>query len=265
MPSAPRARTQLARSGMYFALARHPGFDWQQDLHGWNSHLARWRRDWRPADLQDPLFDLAGEWIAREDPNPFDDQLVAFLNRDRTPREDAPNDQAAVVYPWLRDLMRHEGEVDPSEEFDLHRKISLVTWELLDNIREHAHLSRTGQSSLATFATKGQPNYLNVYVMDTGVGIPASLRSRLGDDAGSDTDLVAAALNGELALRGPSGAVRHQVGPAADPEPTWSSVPDRLRSRRTDAVPTVATPRREARRQAFTACRGSGAEGAAGR
>jgi anti-sigma regulatory factor (Ser/Thr protein kinase) len=201
MPDASTAHAQMARAGLYFALARHQGLD-LSDSRGWEAHLTRWRKDWHPINLQEPLFNLVGERIGTEEPDPFDDQLLAFLNPDRQPPEDTPRDQEAVVYPWLRTLMKQGTVGDSAAARDLHHRLSVVTWELLDNIRDHALLPRDGQSSLATFATRGRPNRLHICVMDTGVGIPSSLRSRLDDDSRNDKQLLTAALKGELPKRG---------------------------------------------------------------
>lgn len=195
------ANLQLARAGIYFALARHPGLEW--DGYITKKTLGRWRRDWTMAEVQSPLFNFESEQVLTEVPANFadDGRIVAFLNPTRAPRKEAPDFQNAVTYPWLRNLMVHRGAWDPAEESRLHRQISYFTWELLDNIEEHAKLGSGNNCSLATFVTRGRRNLLNMCVMDTGIGVPASLVKRHPDT--EEVDLVIEALAGKLPLRGP--------------------------------------------------------------
>jgi hypothetical protein len=201
LPSpATAANLQLARAGMYFALARHPGLEWDLDS---SSALRRWRHDWAMAEVESPLFEFGSEEVLTEVPTTFSDdgRIVAFLNPILAPRKEAPEFQKAVTYPWLRHMMKHQGDFDPAEENRLHRQISFFTWELLDNIEEHAKL-RTGKNcSLATFVTRGRRNLLNMCVMDTGIGVLASLEKRY--PGADEIDIVTHALTGTLPLRGP--------------------------------------------------------------
>jgi hypothetical protein len=192
---------QLARAGIYFALARHPGLDWEHLEWSTRNTLKRWTHNWRMAEVEAPLFELADETVGTDRPDLFAKNLVAFLNPDRAPRAEAQDFQAAVVYPWLRELMRHQADFNPAEEHALHQQVSWLTWELLDNVAEHARLSRAANCSLATFATRGRRSLLHLCVMDTGVGIPSSLSARYPDR--DEIELVQNAVQGELPLRGP--------------------------------------------------------------
>jgi hypothetical protein len=153
------------------------------------------------AEIAAPLFELPHETTGPEKPDLFGTNLVAFLNPDRAPRADAQDFRDAVVYPWLRDLMPHQVGFGPVEEHSLHQQVSWLMGELLDNITEHAKLRSDANCSLATFATRGRRNLLHLCVMDTGVGIPASLRER--HPGRDELELVDEAVRGELPLRGP--------------------------------------------------------------
>lgn len=200
LPSNHTARIQLARAGVYFALSRNKHLDWTS-LHSGNDRLVhRWTFDWLPAALQQPLFDLSAI-IDDNAPSPahFEPDLVAFLNPDRVELADGVEAQKAVIYPWLSGLVGRTASGASKLDLALQQDISLVIWELLGNVRDHARLRTRGLCSLSLFVTGG--THLSLSVIDTGRGMPATL-PRLGfPDETSATEMVEAAFNGPLPRR----------------------------------------------------------------
>lgn len=201
MPKTKAGQVQLARAGVYFALARHQRLDWASLSKSTVQSLEPWTEDWHPAEMQQPLFRVGDERRLSEVPKRLAPDLVAFLNPDRTPREDTLLDQEAVVYPWLRELIGTRRQPSTREwRRQLCRDTSTIAGELLDNVRDHAHLTHNGLCSLATYATTGsKEDRLYLTVQDTGVGMPRTLHSRT--TAVNDAALVAQPFNGELPLR----------------------------------------------------------------
>jgi hypothetical protein len=205
-PNDAAAQMQLARSGLWFALARHRGLRQELVAERYEQVLKRWRADWEPAEGQQALFNFQGD---RDDdvPNQIEHELVAFLNPNRAPRLGDRLDRDAVTYPWLRDLVHVEPELAGNREL-LAKDLSLATKELLDNVRHHAKVPPRGQCSISLFITgNGSLDRSRLYlsVLDTGVGIPSTIRRNYADVADvsalTDAEMVAAAFNGQLPRR----------------------------------------------------------------
>jgi anti-sigma regulatory factor (Ser/Thr protein kinase) len=128
--------------------------------------------------------------------------IVAFLNPDRVPQSAATDDSSAVIYPWLRDLVGKTCGGSSRLSRELQHDISLVIFELLGNVRQHARLSRRSLCSMNLFVTEGgNGNRLYVTVLDTGIGMPSALGPMPFDRDVAPSEQVAAAFNGHLPHR----------------------------------------------------------------
>jgi hypothetical protein len=200
LPENAAANTQMARAGLFCALAHHEGLNWSRFDEAQGRSLRRWAQDWEPAEPRAALFDFEGvEDVAA--PAVLDDRLVAFVNADSYPRSEAEREQATVLHPWLRRLASTRGS--RSDEAMLGN-VSQIISALLENVRVHGGLSSANDlCSVSAFVTKGSSggDLLYLSVLDTGVGMPATLAQR-DFDADVPTDMrVAAAFNGTIPLR----------------------------------------------------------------
>jgi len=206
LPRDTSAQLQLARSGLWFALARHKGVQWDSLPDAQDRVLRRWRADWQPANGQQALFTFVGD-RADDVPKQIERELVAFLNPNRVPRSSDRLDRDAITYPWLRDLVHVNPEMASNREL-LAKELSLATKELLDNVRHHANVRPDGQCSISLFITGDgglDRSRLYLSVLDTGVGIPSTIRRNYVGVANvsalSDAEMVSAAFNGQLPRR----------------------------------------------------------------
>jgi len=203
LPADHSARVQLARAGVYFALARNRRFDWTSLRGGTDRIVRRWSRDWAPAEVQQPLFRIDSvQGDEQPAPATVEPDIVAFLNPDRVPPTVMADDSAAVIFPWLRDLVGRTATGTSRLDRGMQQDISLVVFELLGNVREHARLGRHNQCAMNLFVTDGgHGSRLYLTVSDTGVGMPKTL-ARISYPEGAEADeRVAAAFDGRLPTR----------------------------------------------------------------
>lgn len=201
LPESAAANRQMARAGLHFALSRHPGLNWNHLDEADEQLLSRWRQNWEPAIPHQALFDVPN-FDDRAEPAGLDEKLVAFLNADSYPRHEAEQNQAAVLHPWLRRLVRRHG----SDQFDeaMLVEVSRIISELLQNVRHHAQLSADGLCSVSAFMTRGSApagNLLYLSVFDTGIGMPATLEHRSFPADVPPARKIKAAFNGEMPSR----------------------------------------------------------------
>jgi hypothetical protein len=203
LPTSQQTRLQAGRSGLLFALARHRGLDWDSLRKADRALIEAWTNDWQPADVRQPLFSCG---VDPADVSAPDREIVAFLNPDRAPRSHTMNDQNAVVFPWLRAMMADAADDGEQWREALLGETALAAQELLDNVRQHAHLGHSDLCSVsycitANDATGGAQLHLTVF--DNGRGIPRTAARHFDEhhDADDPLSLVDAAFNGELPNR----------------------------------------------------------------
>jgi hypothetical protein len=198
-PADSDVRLQLARANVFFALARHT--DKQFDSAAADEMVGRWSEDWEPADVMQPLVVLPDLADTGTVPQTLARNLVAFLNPD--PYHNLQRDRDAVVHPWLRKLLGKPRIEDRAWRDQLYVDISLSTFELLDNIQDHADLPEAGLCSLSLFTTSGgsdNRSLLYLAVWDNGRGMPASIEEQY-QVLMDPIDMVQAAVNGEMPHR----------------------------------------------------------------
>jgi anti-sigma regulatory factor (Ser/Thr protein kinase) len=201
LPSNQSAQRQVARSGLLFALARHPGLDVPRVTPQLRNALSKWTQDWTPTDFEQTLFRIPGEH--EEDyPQDLGSDLVAFLNPSLSPVSSSADDLDSVVYPWLRSLFSKARIHDAETRRQILRDVSFATNELLSNVRDHAAIGDTGNCSLSLFATGASELDSRIYVsvLDDGVGMPNTLQKRSALEM-TDCDLVSMAFAGRLPRR----------------------------------------------------------------
>lgn len=196
LPEGAAAQTKLARAGLLFALARHPKLRSTHLSQLESDALSPWRRNWQPVQADQALFDDVDALVG--EPSVIRHRLVSFLNPNEVPRDFVRSEKAPLVHTWLRNLVGRESFVDKRYLAQLLRDITVITDELLDNVRNHALVGPSGQCSLSLFATRGQTMRIYVTVMDTGRGIPNSLSEKYGDMIGTPMLGLQRALGGEL-------------------------------------------------------------------
>lgn len=194
LPSSTNGRSQLARSGVLFALSQRnheqTEFD-ESDL----PFVEKWRTDWKPndRDFANRLFDDSSDLA-----NPLevqDGRFVTFINpHHRTTNEslvrEVAHDQAM---PWATRLISRiaHGLSDDARQ-DLIEAVSGVVTELVWNVG-HAFVNQSGRSStvppdrrrsyVQVYSTDGggeaSHNRLHIVVCDSGHGIVRTLRPKL--------------------------------------------------------------------------------------
>ncbi|WP_133147294.1 hypothetical protein [Mycolicibacterium novocastrense] len=196
----------FARSGLYLALSRQRTLDWTRFDERQSTALKAWATDWRPADVRQPLFPIGlpdnSFEVDRRGDSP-ERELVAFLSADRVPRSEAMADQSVVVFPWLRDMVRHHDRLSVDTRETLLEETALAAQELLDNVRLHAKLDSSGLCYVS-YSITGQANTndleLHLTVLDTGAGIPTTAQRHYASPEPPEA-IVSAALAGELRKR----------------------------------------------------------------
>jgi anti-sigma regulatory factor (Ser/Thr protein kinase) len=201
LPTSESARQQVARSGLLFALARHPGLDVRHSTPELQHALTKWSKDWIPSDFEQTLFDIPGEYDS-DHPQDLGNDLVAFLNPNLSPVDSTSDDVDSVIYPWLRKLLSKARVHDSQVRRNVLRDISFATNELLNNVRDHARIGYHGNCALSLFATGSSESASRIYVsvVDDGVGMPVTLQAR-SDSAMSDSELIMDAFAGNLPRR----------------------------------------------------------------
>lgn len=201
LPGSESGRHQVARSGLFFALSRHPGVSLARPYQGLPDVLTQWRQNWRPSDYEQTLFTMPGEDDS-EDPDELGTDLVAFLNPNLRPANSSAEDVDSVVYPWLRKLLSRVRLRDSDARSKVLKDVSFATNELLKNVRDHAGIGYDGRCSISLFATGRSQLDSRIYVsvVDDGIGMPASIRAR-HPDTEYDSELVTNAFAGDLPRR----------------------------------------------------------------
>lgn len=201
LPASESAQQQIARSGLLFALARHPGLAVRDTSPQLERDLSKWSRNWVPTDFEQTLFSIPGEDDTSL-PQDLGRDLVAFLNPILSSVEPSSEDIDSVIYPWLRNLLSEARVHDAAVRKHVLRDISFATNELLNNVRDHARIGYHGNCALSLFATGSSAADSRIYmsVVDDGVGMPRTLRDRPTSQV-SDGQLVIDAFAGSLPRR----------------------------------------------------------------
>lgn len=214
----------LTASGLAFAVANRSGHTGVEGADP--GALAQWRQDWTPG-IGVPYSNTDGMLFAPEmigetaiQPDIAGDGFAAFINPHLERRRRGPHPVATVLWPWLNRLVPQPRlrAADTSPRNRLIADIGHVVDELVTNVGDHASAGRPIHSLVQLSVTRGggqrSTNRLHVTVSDTGVGIPATARTRL--DAAqcsmlTDDQLLFKLLAGSL---GPWGRGRGQGLPS---------------------------------------------------
>jgi hypothetical protein len=203
LPDHSSMEIQLARGGLFFALARHLDVT-VTGAGATPDRLDRWRTDWQIAKPEQPQFEfpepLDGEADSELVPVAMDRRILAFLNPQTVPSKTLHSEQQNTVYPWVANLIGTVPAEFVSKRERLRRDASRVIRELVDNVCDHSCVGPGDTSYVILSVTTGSrgesANRLYITVFDTGIGIPSSIQERMPYYKNEPALAVADALKG---------------------------------------------------------------------
>jgi hypothetical protein len=196
----------LLSSGLAFALANRAGETTVEGLQG--EELDRWRRTWTPgtqatwrqlfgAPPSETLFSPEEVGESPLVPDLFGPNYAAFANPHRLGSTVAhQNAVTRVVWPWLDRLLPQAKRRRRSRSRDEYiGNVGLLVDELVSNAAEHGTALGFGpsiHSLVQVIVTRGGGSRsfdrLRLTVWDTGAGIPATARPKIGSPPTSEFD-----------------------------------------------------------------------------
>ena len=196
-------RNQLARGGLFFALANAP-LGLAEDAEFPHTLRQQWAQPWMAGspEWRQTLFspEEYGETVLPAEPVQPD--LLTFINPHRADSTDVAEQIAEdAARPWLNRLIGRSQRLTRRDREWLVSRVGLVVEQLVKNIRDHARLRRGGSSLVQVFRTAGggeqSVNRLYVAVLDDGVGIVKSVRESFGVE-GTSAEVLATTVAGRL-------------------------------------------------------------------
>jgi hypothetical protein len=184
---------QLARTPLFSVLASRMGNDDPPQ------ELLRWRHVWNPHDA------VQRAEMLKADDQPFGPNqrhLLTLASLHKRSRSDLQRDARGVVDPWLGRRFVARGK--SSQRSEAMRDLERVMSELIENIGDHADIAKTGRppSSVAQLMTtagggSSSSDRFRLTVMDNGIGLPKSIKARMGGGINGLT-AVTRAFEGQL-------------------------------------------------------------------
>lgn len=229
LPSSASVQRQLSRTPLLAVLASHSGLLQRYPV------LEPWREIWDPHSRTQRAQQAVGRSVPLA---PFQRSLLTLVSPHSRPSHQLQRDVRSTVYPWLgRRFIKHGRSIS---RLTAMRQLELAMIELVENVGDHAAVGSTGRpptsvAQLTTTAGGGSESVdrFRLTVMDNGIGLPRSIKSRRGDLNG--VTAVRYALDGKL-WQGTRGAGLHRVRGVVDKYPGSSLVifteflPERHRS-----------------------------------
>lgn len=167
---------KILSSSLGFAFAHRAGALTVKDVREQDLRLEQWRLPYTPARHSLPFDDA----LDVPEPSYVLTAQAAFVNPHEAARRPHRNDVPSRIQSWLHHLLPPRALEPPQFLQDLHN----LTYELVDNVAEHADAGHTGvksivQVSLARGNAADVRDRIWVLVMDTGPGILATAIPKL--------------------------------------------------------------------------------------
>ena len=209
IPDSKALNLQLARGGLFFALANRGGVTWADDVpEEWDRAAEGWIRPFHPNDetmyreaLVDTRSSEADSWIVRA---AFQRYLLSLMHPHLRPPQHLYRDLRRIAGSWLSGRL----EVAPRSEMSSTLVDCVeVFYQIVVNIPDHAGLARepAGCSLGQVYATLGggrdSHNRLHFSVLDNGLGIPRQVNAKYQDRARSAEEALRDAVAGNLPRR----------------------------------------------------------------
>ena len=197
---------QLARGGIFFALANRPKVKWAGAApEEWSSAARSWIHPFHPSDaemrraalvdVKDPEQD---SWVVRA---AFQRYLLSVMHPHTRPARHLRGDLRQIAGRWLSSRL----DIKPGSEMVTTLGDCLeIFYQIVVNVPDHASLrsSPTGCSLGQVYATLGggreSHNRLHFTVLDNGVGLPHRVGMLYRDRNRSATEALRDAVMGRL-------------------------------------------------------------------
>ena len=209
IPDSKALNLQLARGGLFFALANRDHVAWAEDAPDeWERAAEGWVRPFHPNDARmcrEALVDTqhleADSWIVQA---AFQRYLLSLMHPHKRPPQHLYGELRRIAGRWL------SGRLDV--RYGSAMSATLVDcvevfYQIVVNVPDHAGLDRQpGGSSLGqVYATLGggrdSHNRLHLSVLDNGLGIPSQVKAKYRDRARRAEDALRDAVLGNLPRR----------------------------------------------------------------
>ncbi len=206
LPDADSINRQLARGGIFHAMARRAGpTRVENEPAEWLETMESWNRDFHPSDCRmrrDALVDSKFEPSqARSMRAAFQRQLFSVIQPHMRRAIEVGDDMQPLASTWLADTLGVASSSEAGIQIDDYLG---AFQQIVVNICEHARIEDTeGGSSLAQiYATYGggerSLNRLQFMVVDNGCGLSKSLPERYRDKPRNAAESLTDALMGKL-------------------------------------------------------------------
>ena len=209
LPDSKALNLQLARGGLFFALANRGGVTWADDVpEEWDRAAEGWIRPFHPNDetmcreaLVDTRSPEADSWIVRA---AFQRYLLSLMHPHLRPPQHLYRDLRRIAGSWL------SGRLDVAPRSEMSSTLVdcvEVFYQIVVNIPDHAGLARepAGCSLGQVYATLGggrdSHNRLHFSVLDNGLGIPRQVNAKYRDHERSAEEALQDAVAGNLPRR----------------------------------------------------------------
>lgn len=209
IPDSKALNLQLARGGLFFALANRERVTWADDApEEWDRAAEGWIRPFHPNDekmCREALVATknleASSWIVRA---AFQRYLLSLMHPHQRPPQHLYRDLRRIAGSWL------SGRLDVAPRSEMSSTLVdcvEVFYQIVVNIPDHAGLATepAGCSLGQVYATLGggrdSHNRLHFSVLDNGLGIPRQVNAKYRDRARSAEDALRDAVAGNLPRR----------------------------------------------------------------
>ena len=209
VPESRALNLQLARGGLFFALANRKRVTWAEDApEQWDRAAEGWIRPFHPNDekmCREALVDtrsLEGDsWIVRA---AFQRYLLSLMHPHKRPAQHLYYDLRRIAGSWL------SGRLDVASRSEMSATLVdciELFYQIVVNVPDHAELGNdpTGCSLGQVYATLGggrdSHNRLQFSVLDNGRGIPRQVNAKYGDRQRSAEEALRDAVLGNLPRR----------------------------------------------------------------
>ncbi len=209
LPKSSGLNLQLARGGIFFALANRQKVTWLDGIpEEWDRVSQAWIQPFHPSDAQMCQEALVNEhslereaWVVRA---AFQRYLLSVIHPHRRPAHSLRSDLNLIARRWLSTRLRvKQGEGLVATIMDCAE----IFYEIMVNVPDHAGLGHQpyGSSLGQVYATLGggrdSHNRLHFSVLDNGVGLPCRVNQRYTDRRRTSEEAIYDAVMGQLPRR----------------------------------------------------------------